>query len=170
MTKAAEVEISQESRKVKKIRNSVIMNPFTGAPLDVTYDFRRTPDGKVVKDDLDQPVPIKTVQTTALAMRTFISGFSPKDSSLEDCDHALRVLDAIRPFRLLEQLAPDWKAPDHIVLEDAEHSWLISKYKERGVSVHGVPYASLYLRAFEDIVKEAVEEPKAAKPRLVGSK
>lgn len=155
---AVEQRASEEDA-VKRIKNATIMNPFNGRPIDVTYDFRRDAAGAFVRDaQTGEPLyPITTPQTTALLIRTFISNFPAKDATMDDSHKALRILDAIRPFKLLEAIDADYVAPQAISLEDAEFEWLVAKYKATGAQVHGVAYGALYLKAIEDVVKD---EPK----------
>lgn len=141
---------------MKKIINQFINNPFDGKPIQVAYETRKGPDGKVLKDDFGNPEMIRTDLTTALAIRTFISnGFDPKDTLLTDSHSALRVLDVLRPFKLLES-ALGHEPPKNIALEDAEYDWLVKNVKERGAKLYGI-LAELYVKAFEDI--EKISEP-----------
>ncbi len=149
---------------MKKIKNATIANPFNDGTIEVTYDFRRDATGKPILDDrTGEPLyPITTPQTTALVVRTFVSGFPAKDASMDDSHKCLRILDALRPFKLLQKIDPEHVVPATIDLEDSEYDWLVAKYKAHGPQVSGVAFAALYLKAIEDAVdpKKAVEEPK----------
>lgn len=146
---------------MKRIKNSTIMNPFSGKPIDVTYDFRRDASGAIIRDEkTGEPLhPITTPQTTALVIRTLISNLPAKDATMDDSYKALRILDALRPFKLLEQVDSEHVPPSVIILEDAEYDWLVAKYKSVGTQVAGVAFAAVYLKAIEDIVTK--DESKA---------
>lgn len=147
---------------MKRIKNSTIMNPFSGKPIDVTYDFRRDGSGNIIRDEkTGEPLhPITTTQTTALVIRTLISNLPAKDATMDDSHKALRILDALRPFKLLEQVNSEHTVPGTIDLEDAEYDWLVTKYKAVGAQVAGVAFAAVYLRAIEDVVKLEVARAK----------
>jgi len=150
---------------VKRIKNSTIMNPFSGRPIDVTYDFRRDASGSIIRDEkTGEPLyPVTTPQTTALVIRTLISNLPAKDATMDDSHKALRILDALRPFKLLEAIDPEHVAPPVIILEDAEYDWLVAKYKAVGAQVAGVAFAAVYLKAIEDVVVKA--EPSGETPK-----
>lgn len=157
---------------MKRIKNATIDNPFNGKPIEVTHDFRRDAAGQVIKDEkTGEPLyPITTPQTTALALRAFIANIPVKDATMDDSHKALRILDALRPFKLLEKIDQDYVAPSAITLEDAEYDWLKSKYQAHGVQVHGVAFAAMYLRAFEDVEKPEDRAPTLVKRALAGTK
>lgn len=146
---------SKEIENVKKIKNATLANPFNGSIIDVVYDFRRDANGQVIRDEKtgEGLYPITTPQTTALVIRTFISNYNPKEVTMDDSHKALRILDVLRPFKLLEKIDSDHVTPATINLEDAEYDWLVAKYKERGTQSHGV-FAALYMKAIEDYMKE----------------
>lgn len=157
---------------MKRIKNTTIDNPFNGRPIEVTHDFRRDAAGQIIRDEkTGEPLyPITTSQTTALAVRTFIANIPSKDGTMDDAHKAVRILDALRPFKLLEKIDPDYVVPTSIVLEDAEYDWLKSKYQTYGVQVHGVAFAAVYLRAIEDVEKPEERAPTIVKRSLTGAK
>jgi len=154
---------------VKRIKNATIANPFSGKTIEVTYDFRRDAAGNIIRDEKtgESLYPITTSQTTALVIRTFISNLPAKDATMDDSYKASRILDALRPFRLLEAIDPAHVTPPVIILEDAEFDWLVAKYKSVGVQVAGVAFAATYLKAIEDVVvkdeTKFKDEPKRGK-------
>ena len=145
---------------MKRIFNKVILSPFDGKPIMVTYDFEKLPDGKykmeVGPDGKDRPIPKMTEMTTALAIRNFISGFDAKEVAITDSYTAMKILDVLRPMRLLEDVMAGVPKDTRIKLEDAEYEWILKGFKEKGTKSFGL-LAGLYVNAIEDLDK--VEEP-----------
>ncbi len=141
---------------MKRIKNKAIINPFDNKPIQASYAVKRTPDGKAIKDEFGQPEMLTAPMTTALAIRNFIAtGFDPKETSLVDCNHAMRYLDILRPFKLLEA-ALGFKEPEFVRVEDTDYEWFIKHVKDRATKMYGI-LAKVYIDAFEDLDKR--EEP-----------
>lgn len=157
---------------MKKIVNTPLIDPFTDKPLQVGVGET---NGKPLQRDL----------MTAHAIRSFLlQAFNPQvdatgrrmDSppSITDSHHALRVLDALRPFKLLEACFEN--PPKHIALEDADYDWLLKSFESRANLIYGI-VSEVFIEAVKNLHK--VDEPKAreeatsddgAKPRLVKTK
>lgn len=155
---------------MKRILNQTIIDPFSERAAQTNIGTQEKP---VFRD-----------VTTAHAIRAFlVNGFNADPragltgASIDDSHHALRVLDALRPFRLMDE-AFNAPGPKAIKLEDADFDWLIKAAKERGSRVWNI-LTEVFIKAIEalDTIEEspAPETPAngdGSKPRLVkaGSK
>lgn len=167
---------------MQKIKQKPIVNPFTGLPFEASLDVKRDGNGKVILEKnemgVPSPVPIKVDLTTALAIRQFLAqglaqgrcqscGADSPPLTITDSHHALRVLDVLKPFRLLDA-ALDLARPATIDLEDEDAKWLLEKVKAQAARIYGI-FAEVYVQALEDVEKKGdlVEEPtNGSKPRL----
>ena len=162
---------------MKTLINTKIINPLTDSPLQVNFGFEKDKNGKFILDELKNLISIDYDLTTAVILRSFISSAYPiqagaesklKPPTITDSHHALRILDVLRPFKLL-----DYKLigsqPKYIKLEDEDYKWLLEGMKERACSVFGI-LGEVYINAIENL--QTTEEPKKKeevenKPRLV---
>lgn len=162
---------------MKRIVNDKIVNPFTEQSIMVSFekkdaDGKRVPlkdkSGELVKDQIGGQVyeMEEAPLTTAGAIRIFLStafpaqareGATLKPATLIDSDHALQVLAALRPFKLLDQAMIE-RQPKHVALDEDIYKWLSDAMRERAPSIWGV-LAKLYTNAVERL--EMVEEPPA---------
>lgn len=165
---------------MKRILNKVIVNPFNGEPVPSTYvpDEKRKcatcgllgstaiANAKCVecKDDRGRRLSFERSLTTAGAVRQFLSlAFArakPEDPipSIEDSSHAIAVLNALLPFRLLAEV--EGTPPECIVLDEDHATWLEKQFDEKATKVFGILGAA-YRDALKDVKKR--EEPVAKK-------
>jgi hypothetical protein len=137
---------------MKRINNRAIINPFEDRPFQAAIGVKRGPDGKVVLDEFGNIEHHKRDMTTAHAVRNFLANaFDPKETTMVDSHHCLRILDVLRPFKLMSE-AVGLPTPKYITLEDEDYTWFIGKAKDRAPKLYGV-LAEVYVKAYEDLDK-----------------
>lgn len=118
---------------MKKVLNTHFTDPFSGEPGNFTI---ATPDGRIVE---------QSPMTMAVILRMVVGSFrggQSRDSgwpamTMEDSYHGHRVLDALTPFKKIEEWKAG-KAPSHIVFEDEDFKWILGATKTRAVGIFNI--------------------------------
>lgn len=140
-------------KTMKKVLNKKIFNPFVEQVAKITYS------------DKDHERDMVTADIARLYVLQAYPNQAPQGSKLqpptmEDSHMALRILDTLRPFKLLSAALGE-EAPDCIAFESDEYEWLLKGMKDRGTAIFGI-LAATYVNALEDM--KLVHEP--AKKRV----
>lgn len=138
---------------MKRIPNERLIDPFTDEPgtLNVADEA-----GKLVSSD-----PMTMSVVIRMVIQSFRGGAKNlPQTTIEDGDHGIAVLQALRPFKKMQDYL-DLKTPKFIELEEADYKWLKETCKVRLPLIFNI-MCNPILKVFDKAEKLAEEKPEAA--------
>lgn len=120
---------------MKTIADALVVDPFSGEPFWTLPDYRRE---TLMARRAEVEVPLRL----SLAVRDFLKiTMVPSDRlTILDVSHALRVLGATAGRN------------GAMVLEEADHAWLVERIESQGLSVFG-----LHAQQVVDLLRSGVK-------------
>lgn len=133
---------------MKRIPNECLIDPFTDEPgvLNVADET-----GKMISSD-----PMTMAAIIRMIIQSFRGARGMPQTTIEDGDHGIAVLQALRPFKKMQDYL-DLKTPKYIELEEADYRWLKEACKVRLPLIFNI-MCNPILKVFDKTEKLAEEK------------